>query len=126
SCGFVMPRTVCKREITREEAEYYLAEGKTDLLTDFTSRFGRPFSATLVLKENGRHGFEFPPRKPRGAAAEASEGGEAAPAAEAAAKPARRRGKKGGAKKATSRKAKSAAPEKPAASAAPTRKRKAS
>jgi DNA topoisomerase-3 len=66
SCGFVMPRTVCKREITRDEALYYLREGKTELLTDFTSRFGRPFSATLVLKENGRHGFEFPPRKRRG------------------------------------------------------------
>jgi len=65
-CGFVLPRTVCKREITREEAEVYLANRKTDLLEDFTSRFGRPFSATLTLKENGKHGFEFPPRKPRG------------------------------------------------------------
>ena len=65
-CGFVFPRTVCKREITRDEAETYLANRKTDLLEDFTSRFGRPFSATLSLKENGRHGFEFPPRKPRG------------------------------------------------------------
>jgi DNA topoisomerase-3 len=62
SCGFVLPRTVCKREITRDEALHYLGEGKTELLTDFTSRFGRPFSAILVLKENGRHGFEFPPR----------------------------------------------------------------
>ncbi len=66
SCGFVFPRTVCKREITRDEAEVYLANRKTDLLEDFTSRFGRPFSATLSLKDNGRHGFEFPPRKPRG------------------------------------------------------------
>ncbi len=65
-CGFVLPRTVCKREITREEAEVYLAKRRTDLLEEFTSRFGRPFSATLVLKENGRHGFEFPPRKARG------------------------------------------------------------
>jgi DNA topoisomerase-3 len=65
-CGFVFPRTVCKREITRDETEVYLANRKTDLLEDFTSRFGRPFSATLALKENGRHGFEFPPRKPRG------------------------------------------------------------
>jgi len=81
SCGFVMPRTVCKREITRDEALKYLAEGKTDLLTDFTSRFGRPFSATLVLKENGRHGFEFPPRKPRGGEAAS---GEAAATTEAA------------------------------------------
>jgi len=66
-CGFVMPRTVCKREITREEFLVYLSTGKTELLEDFTSRFGRPFSATLVLKENGRHGFEFPPRKTKGA-----------------------------------------------------------
>ncbi len=61
-CGFVFPRTVCKREITRDEAVYYLQNGRTELLNDFTSRFGRPFAATLVLKENGRHGFEFQPR----------------------------------------------------------------
>ncbi|MCZ6782120.1 MAG: DNA topoisomerase [Proteobacteria bacterium] len=61
-CPFVMPRTVCKREITRDELQYYIENKRTELLTDFTSRFGRPFSATLVLKENGRHGFEFPPR----------------------------------------------------------------
>ena len=91
SCGFVMPRTVCKREITREEAEYYLREGKTELLTDFTSRFGRPFSATLVLKDTGRHGFEFPPRKRAGEDAEepaASPAGEKPPRA---AKPAPRK-----------------------------------
>jgi DNA topoisomerase-3 len=70
SCGFILPRTVCKREMTREEAEVYLRNGRTDLLEDFTSRFGRPFSATLVLKENGRHGFEFPPRRARGRAVE--------------------------------------------------------
>lgn len=70
SCGFVLPRTVCKREITRDEAEVYLKGGKTEVLEEFTSRFGRPFSATLVLKKNGRHGFEFPPRKPRGKAAD--------------------------------------------------------
>ena len=79
SCGFVFPRTVCKREITREEAEHYLRTGKTELLTDFTSRFGRPFSATLVLKDTGRHGFEFPPRKRAGE----EEGGAAATAADA-------------------------------------------
>jgi len=60
--GLLLPRTVCKREITRDEALVYLRDGKTELLPDFTSRFGRPFSAHLVLKENGRHGFEFPPR----------------------------------------------------------------
>ena len=62
---------MCKREITRDEVMKILGpERKTDLLTDFTSRFGRPFSAILFLKENGRHGFEFAPRQPRGKAAE--------------------------------------------------------
>ncbi|NNL67805.1 MAG: DNA topoisomerase III [Myxococcales bacterium] len=62
ACTFVFPRTVCKREITRDEALQYVANRRTELLTDFTSRFGRPFSATLVLKDTGRHGFEFQPR----------------------------------------------------------------
>ena len=65
SCGFLFPRTVCKREITRDEAIHYVTNKRTELLTDFTSRYGRPFSAILVLKETGRHGFEFPPRAPR-------------------------------------------------------------
>jgi hypothetical protein len=59
-CPFLLPRTVCKREITRAEALQFIGPNKkTELLTDFTSRFGRPFSAMLFLKENGRHGFEF-------------------------------------------------------------------
>jgi DNA topoisomerase-3 len=68
----VLPRTVCKREITRDEAAIYCREKRTPLLTEFTSRFGRPFSATLVLKETGRHGFEFQPREPRAGRADAS------------------------------------------------------
>jgi hypothetical protein len=87
-CGFVLPRTVCKREITRKEALAYLQSGRTELLEDFTSRFGRPFSATLFLKENGRHGFEFPPR---GAAKGAA--GEGAPTPSEA-KPPRRRARR--------------------------------
>jgi DNA topoisomerase-3 len=111
SCGFVFPRTVCKREITREEAEHYLKTGKTELLTDFTSRFGRPFSATLVLKDTGRHGFEFPPRK-RAGDDESGEGASAS-AEGAAAAPAPKRPR-----------AKKAAPaEKPAAAAKPARKK---
>jgi DNA topoisomerase-3 len=88
ACPFVLPRTVCKREIERSEALVYLKGGRTDLLTDFTSRFGRPFSATLFLKENGRHGFEFPPR------ASAARGeGEAAPAEKGGRKKAPAKGK---------------------------------
>ncbi len=77
-CPFVLPRTICKREITRDEALAYVANKRTEMLTDFTSRFGRPFSATLFVKDNGRHGFEFAPRKGRGEAA-AGGASEAAP-----------------------------------------------
>jgi len=99
-CPFVLPRTVCKREITRDEALAYLANGRTELLTDFTSRFGRPFSATLVLQDSGRHGFEFQPRG--GAKKDAAEGDGAAPSeSEAAASPR----KKQAAKKAPAAKA---------------------
>ena len=70
ACPWVMPRTVCKRQIMRDEAEYYMSHGRTELLVDFTSQYGRPFVATLVLNgETGRHGFEFQPRKKAAAGA---------------------------------------------------------
>jgi DNA topoisomerase-3 len=104
TCGFVLPRTVCKREITRDEAEEYLRGGKTGLLTDFTSRFGRPFSATLVLKPTGRHGFEFQPREGRAGGGRKSgtkKAGTKKKAAARAASPARKKsaGRTSGAKK---------------------------
>jgi DNA topoisomerase-3 len=125
SCGFVFPRTVCKREITRDEALHYVANKRTELLTDFTSRYGRPFSAMLVLRENGRHGFEFLPRGNKAAGE-----GAAAPAEGAApAKPKRARGSKaaatheGDAKPAKRPARKAAAKKKPARSAAKSRSR---
>ena len=109
SCGFVLPRTVCKREITRDEAGVYLRTGKTELLSDFTSRFGRPFAATLVLKENGRHGFEFQPRTRAGAGARkgGSESGGGRRAAPARATPRKKKTSRAAKtrKKATSQKA---------------------
>jgi DNA topoisomerase-3 len=100
SCGFVLSRTVCHREITRGEAEVYVRNRRTDLLTDFTSRFGRPFSATLVLRENGRHGFEFPPRAGRA-------GGGAARGPKRAARRKKGTRKKGTRKKAARKRARS-------------------
>ena len=116
SCGFLFPRTVCKREITREEAIYYVTNKRTELLTDFTSRYGRPFSANLVLKETGRHGFEFPPRAPRAPKEPGTEG-----EAEAPKRPARGRKRASPAKKSA---AKSDAAEKPASKRKATSTRK--
>ena len=64
-CPFILPRTVCRREMTRDEADSYVKNKRTEMLTEFISRRGRPFSAVLFIKENGRHGFEFAPRAPR-------------------------------------------------------------
>ncbi|NRA06985.1 MAG: topoisomerase C-terminal repeat-containing protein [Myxococcales bacterium] len=99
NCGSMLPRTVCKREITRDEALPFFRDGRTELLTDFTSRFGRPFSATLFLKDTGRHGFEFPPRKRKGE----DEGADGGSAASASKKKTTR--KKAGTKKTTRKKA---------------------
>ncbi|HZO09538.1 MAG TPA: DNA topoisomerase, partial [Myxococcota bacterium] len=92
-CSFVLPRTVCKREITRDEAAAYCRDKRTPLLTEFTSRFGRPFSATLVVKENGRHGFEFQPREPRVGRRDASAAGAGAGAVAGGRRKARGKGK---------------------------------
>jgi len=128
-CPFLLPRTVCKREITRDEALQFIgANKKTELLTDFTSRFGRPFSAMLFLKENGRHGFEFQPRQKRekGAPAEpaATDSAEAAaaPAAEGAPAEAAPRKRKAAAKGARAPGARKAAGPKPEGGKAARRK----
>jgi DNA topoisomerase-3 len=60
--GVFLPRVVCKREITREEAIEFITTGTTPLIEDFISRFDRPFSARLKLGPDGRRVFEFPPR----------------------------------------------------------------
>ncbi|HCP47110.1 MAG TPA: hypothetical protein DIU15_13780, partial [Deltaproteobacteria bacterium] len=57
-----VPREICKRELTRTEAESLFGGNETALLEGFTSKAGKPFSATLYLKKNGRHGFRFPDR----------------------------------------------------------------
>ncbi len=63
--GVTLPKSICSREISVEEALAFFTQGRTGELTEFMSRFGRPFAATLVLQPNGRHGFEFKPRPGR-------------------------------------------------------------
>ena len=64
-CKVNLPLQVCKRNLTIEDVEGLIgAERKTGLIEDFTSKRGRPFSATLHLNEKtGRLRFEFPPRE---------------------------------------------------------------
>src|SRR5216110_44189 len=57
-CKFKLSKTILGRDIPKEQAQKLLTTGKTDLLDNFISKRGRPFSAYLQL-EDGKVGFEF-------------------------------------------------------------------
>lgn len=59
---------ILQQPIEREQVVKLLAKGKTDLMTKFISKAGRPFPAHLILEENGKIGFEFGPRESDGGA----------------------------------------------------------
>ena len=64
--GCTLAKSVCHRDIGPDVATaFFSEEGKTPILDGFISKRGRPFRGALFRKENGRHGFEFPPREPR-------------------------------------------------------------
>ena len=58
-----MGKTICQREITREQVMKLVETGRTDLIPRFISKKGKPFSAFLKL-EGDKVGFEFEERKP--------------------------------------------------------------
>lgn len=65
-CTFRMGKTILQREISADDVRKIATDGKTDLLTKFISKKGRPFNAFLVLdKKTGKVGFEFEPRAPK-------------------------------------------------------------
>ncbi len=57
-CRITLPKVRCERIIEPEQARKLFAEKRTDLLSDFKSRTGKPFAAHLVI-EKGKIGFEF-------------------------------------------------------------------
>ena len=58
-CTFRLGKIILQRAIEKEQAEKLLTAGRTDLLEKFISKKGRPFKAFLVLKPDGKVGFEF-------------------------------------------------------------------
>jgi DNA topoisomerase-3 len=62
-CRFRMGKTICQREVPREQVIKLIQSGKTDLISRFISKKGKPFSAFLKL-QNGKVAFEFEERKP--------------------------------------------------------------
>lgn len=67
SCDFRTGKIILDRAIEKEQVVKLLQSGKTDLLTKFISKKGRPFSAYLAIDENGKIGFEFEQKKTKSA-----------------------------------------------------------
>lgn len=65
SCDFRSGKVILQQPIEREQMQKLLATGKTDLLTRFISKKGRPFKAFLAKTAEGKIGFEFQPRAPK-------------------------------------------------------------
>jgi len=61
-CTFKTGRVVLQQPVDREQVKKLLAKGKTDLLTQFISKAGKPFPAHLKLADKGKVEFEFPER----------------------------------------------------------------
>lgn len=74
TCDFRSGKVILQQEISREQMEKLLREGRTDLLTSFKSaRTGRMFKAFLV-NNNGKVGFEFEAKEPKAGKAPAKAG----------------------------------------------------
>ena len=75
SCDFRTGKIILQQEISTEQMGKLLANGRTDLLTNFVSaRTRRKFKAFLVRDAEGKIGFEFEPRPAKAAAGTPREG----------------------------------------------------
>ena len=59
TCNFKTGKIILNRPMEREQVTKLLLTGKTDLLTKFISKKGRPFSAYLAADDSGKTRFEF-------------------------------------------------------------------
>jgi DNA topoisomerase-3 len=70
-CNARLPKVLCKKDITPENAREFFENGKTSLIVNMISKRGRPFSAFLACKPGDKRllSWEFPPREPKPKAA---------------------------------------------------------
>lgn len=70
-CNAKLPKKLCQRDITPENAREFFEQGKTSLITNMISKKGRPFSAFLVCSPGEKRllSWEFPPREAKPKAA---------------------------------------------------------
>jgi DNA topoisomerase-3 len=62
SCKFKISKEIGQQPIDAVQAQKLLTEHRSDLLTKFISKTGRPYSANLVMDDKGKITFDFPPR----------------------------------------------------------------
>ncbi|HTD87858.1 MAG TPA: DNA topoisomerase III [Candidatus Binatia bacterium] len=62
-CKFKSGKTILQQPIDREQMVKLLSKGKTDVMDKFVSKAGNNFAAYLVVNEDGKVSFEFPPRE---------------------------------------------------------------
>lgn len=65
TCNFKTGKIILERPIEPEQVTKLLETGRTDLLTKFISKKGRPFSAYLVRNTDGKISFEFEQKSPK-------------------------------------------------------------
>ena len=61
-CKFKVGKLILQQPVDLEQLKKLIADGRTDLLTHFISKSGRPFPAYLVMDDQNKVVFEFPPR----------------------------------------------------------------
>ena len=59
-CTFKVGKLILQQPLSTEQIQRLLQGKKTELLTQFISKKGNPFSAHLKLSDNGKVEFEFP------------------------------------------------------------------
>jgi DNA topoisomerase-3 len=58
-----MPKILCGHPVALQEFKQFILVGVMGPITDFKSKKGRPFAASLLLKTNGNFEFKFESRK---------------------------------------------------------------
>lgn len=61
-CTFRVGRVILQQPVDHVQLGKLLSAHRTDLLTKFIAKAGRPFPANLVINEKGKVEFDFPPR----------------------------------------------------------------
>jgi DNA topoisomerase-3 len=61
-CKFKINKEIAQQPIDLAQALKLLEKRKTDLLDKFISRYGKPYSAYLILDDEDKVQFDFPPR----------------------------------------------------------------